>query len=90
MTTVYLNGQPLTGVKSIDVIHVDEAINMSAEAFKSLGEVIPQATQTLTLNTSYWQLLWLADRVEPQNKKKAKQIRNAAERRNPLRIMGLL
>lgn len=48
------------------------------------------AEQTLTLNVFYYQLMWLANMVYPQNPKKAKRIRNLAERHNPLRLVGLI
>ena len=51
---------------------------------------IPHAEQTLTFNVFYWQLLWLAAKIAPQNPKKAKFIRTLAEKHNPLRLMGLL
>lgn len=47
------------------------------------------ADQTLTLNIYYYQLLWLAKMIEPQNSKKAKWLRRLAEPHNPLRILGL-
>lgn len=46
--------------------------------------------QTLTLNVYFYQLLWLAKQIEPQNPKKAKWIRKLAAPHNPLRLAGLL
>lgn len=40
------------------------------------------AEQTLTLNVYYYQLMWLANMVYPQNPKKAKRIRNLAAQHN--------
>jgi len=48
------------------------------------------AEQTLTLNVYYYQLMWLANMVYPNNPRKAKHIRKLAERHNPLRLVGLL
>ena len=76
-------------VKTIEYFVADQMEDVG-ESFKILDEIATEVSQTLRINTTYWQMLWLADKVEPQNKKKAKQIRNAAERHNPLRIMGLL
>lgn len=45
--------------------------------------------QELTLNIYYYQLMWLARMVQPQNPKKAKHIRKLAESHNPLRLIGL-
>jgi len=76
--------------KPVRVKHLEYTIDKS-----TIDDVPPLldiaiAEQTLTLNVFYYQLMWLANMVYPQNPKKAKRIRNLAEAHNPLRLVGLI
>lgn len=77
-------GDEVVPVKELEVI-VDEGTPYDEPPFSGAW----QADQTLTLNVYYYQLMWLARMIEPQNRKKAKRIRRLAEPHNPLRLLGL-
>lgn len=79
------NGQPLhVGVLEFEV-DIPETINQEA-----INTNWQTGEQTLTLDGEYFKAIMLANMLQRHSPKKAKQIRTIAERRNPLRIMGLL
>lgn len=70
----------------VDVIELDTTMPDDPQPLKDALQV----NQELTLNVYYYQLLWLASKVEQHNPKKARRIRRLAELHNPLRLIGLL
>lgn len=79
------------GGKKIEVTTFEfDTISDATEAFAGLEHAAIEGSITVNLVSTFYQLNWLADRIAPQNPKKAKHLRRMAYRHNPLRILGLL
>lgn len=80
-------GDQVLDVKELEVITAFDPAEEGAD--RSITQ-IGTAEMTFTVNLAFWKLLYLANAIEPQNPKKAKRIRNMADRHNPLRLLGLI
>lgn len=80
-------GDQVLDVKELEVVTAFEPAEEGADrSVMQMGT----AEMTFTVKLTFWKLMYLANAIEPQNPKKAKRLRNAADRHNPLRILGLL
>lgn len=73
------------------MIYVDEAKSLTKEitdTFDKLAEAAKFSEINLKVFLAQYHLYWLATMIAPQNRKKAKMIRNAARACNPIRKGG--
>lgn len=83
-------GATLTwGDQVLDVKELEVEIDHGPDDHTPIAQM-GTAEMTFTVKLTFWKLMYLANAIEPQNPKKAKYLRNAADRHNPLRILGLL